>query len=156
MKTLKLLGLCCCHCWRKWYSVRYKCNSSDYRVPIFGDISSSHLTVCDSCSKSKDPRVYLSSVSFHLKWYIFFSHLKFTVKVLKSNSWLRCFHEKRKTEKKKEKGHVLSLTLCCGISKSIQFCGCPSLDQTLALGVRGHKNYFFPCSGTGVCFTRAL
>lgn len=47
-----------------------------------------------------------------------------------------------KKEKRKKKSHVLSLTICCGLSKSIQFCGCPISRPNPGLGSQGSRELF--------------
>lgn len=60
-----------------------KCNSSDYSVPIFWDISNSHLTLKAALNR-KIPECAGLGFSF-ISNDLIFSHLKFTLKILKSN-----------------------------------------------------------------------
>lgn len=60
-----------------------KCNSSDYPGPIFWDISNSHLTLKPALNR-KIPECAGLGFSF-ISNDIIFSHLKFTLKVLKLN-----------------------------------------------------------------------
>lgn len=55
-----------------------KCNSSDYPVHIFWDISNSHLTLQAALNRKIPGFSFISND-------LVFSHLKFTLKILKSN-----------------------------------------------------------------------